>query len=59
MRSYVRMGTFDWSQSCTTFSAAASQVEVACRLGFYGDMAEGTMWCDEMTLEPFRPRSAF
>jgi M6 family metalloprotease-like protein len=59
VRSYVRMGTFDWSQSCTTFSATASQVEVACRLGFYGDLAAGAMWCDEMTLEPFHPRSAF
>ena len=59
VRTHVRMGTFDWSQSCTTFSAAASRVDVACRLGFYGDMAAGTMWCDDMTLEPFRPRSAF
>jgi len=59
VRSNVRMGTFDWSQSCTTFTAAALQVAVACRLGFYGDMAAGTMWCDDMRLEPFRPRSAF
>jgi hypothetical protein len=57
VRSESLLGTFDWTQSCVTFTAATPHVDVACRLGFYGSTISGKVWCDDFTLE--RVRKAF
>jgi M6 family metalloprotease-like protein len=51
------LGTFDWTQKCVLFTSVTPRVEVACRLGFWSNLASGRLWCDDMTLE--RLRSAF
>jgi hypothetical protein len=50
-------GTFDWTQACVTFRPDSSSATLACRIGFYGSMVSGKLWCDDMTLEPLK--SAF
>jgi len=57
VRSEGLLGTFDWTQSCVGFTAETPQVDVACRLGFYGSTISGKVWCDDFTLE--RVRKAF
>jgi M6 family metalloprotease-like protein len=52
-----RSGTFDWAESCVAFRPEASDVQLACRLGFYGSTVTGKMWCDDMSLTALR--SAF
>ena len=59
VRSDTLSGTFDWTKVCVSFTADASRVEVACRLGFYGSTAAGKVWCDDFTLEHIRLHSAF
>jgi hypothetical protein len=59
VRSDTLSGTFDWTRACVSFTADASRVEVACRLGFYGSTAAGKVWCDDFTLEHIRLHSAF
>ena len=59
VRSETLSGTFNWTQSCVSFTADTSRVEVACRLGFYGSTAAGKVWCDDFTLEHVRLHSAF
>jgi hypothetical protein len=59
IRSESFSGTFDWTKACVGFTAEATQVEVACRLGFYGSTAVGKVWCDDFMLEHIRLHSAF
>jgi len=59
IRSEGLSGTFDWTKACVDFTAEATQVEVACRLGFYGSTAAGKVWCDDFKLEHIRLHSAF
>jgi len=59
VRSDTLTGTFDWTKACVSFTADASEVEVACRLGFYGSTAAGKVWCDDFALEHVRLHSAF
>jgi hypothetical protein len=59
VRSEALSGSFDWTTRCVDFVAEASQVDVACRLGFYGSTARGKLWCDDFNLEHVRLRSAF
>jgi hypothetical protein len=59
VRSNTLSGTFDWTKACVDFVAETPRVEVACRLGFYGSTASGTLWCDDFTLAPIRLHSAF
>jgi hypothetical protein len=59
IRSEALSGTFDWTKACVSFTADASLVEVACRLGFYTSVAAGKVWCDDFTLERIRLHSAF
>jgi len=44
-------GAFDWSQLCLAFKAQSDNATVACRLGFYGSVVTGQIWCDAMSLE--------
>jgi hypothetical protein len=59
VRSEGLSGTFDWTKACVEFTAEAPRVEVACRLGFYGSIVRGKVWCDDFTLEHVRLHSAF
>jgi len=59
IRSEGLSGTFDWTKACVGFTAETTQVEVACRLGFYGSTAAGKVWCDDLMLEHIRLHSAF
>ncbi len=59
IRSEEISGSFDWTTRCVDFVADAVQADVACRLGFYGSTARGKLWCDDLTLEQIRIRSAF
>ena len=59
IRSESLSGTFDWTKACVGFTADTTQVEVACRLGFYGSTAAGKVWCDDLMLEHIRLHSAF
>ncbi len=54
VRSESLWGTFDWTHSCVTFTAETTRVDLACRMGFYGSTVSGTLWCDELSLEPLR-----
>jgi M6 family metalloprotease-like protein len=49
------MGTFDWKQACVTFKAETSSAAASCRLGFWGSIVSGRMWCDELSLELLNP----
>ena len=57
IRSESVSGTFDWQRACVTFHPEASTATLTCRLGFFGSVVTGKMWCDDMTLEPLN--SAF
>jgi hypothetical protein len=59
IRSESLSGTFDWTKACVGFTADTTQVEVACRLGFYGSTAAGKVWCDDFRLEHIQLHSAF
>lgn len=56
-RSESRSGSFDWAESCVVFKPDVTDIQVACRLGFYGSTVTGKVWCDDMTLALLR--SAF
>jgi hypothetical protein len=44
--------TFDWTERCLAFQTDQASVDVACRLGGFGSLAEGTLWCDDFSLVP-------
>jgi hypothetical protein len=50
-------GTFDWTPACVVHEAQLHTANYACRLGFYGSLVTGKLWCDAMSLVPLR--SAF
>ena len=50
VRSGGLLGTFDWTQQCVIFTAETTRADVACRLGFYGSVVSGKLWCDDMSL---------
>lgn len=50
-------GDFDWTPACVVFQPQGTATTLACRLGFYGSVVTGKLWCDRMTLYPLR--SAF
>ncbi len=50
VRSASLLGTFDWTKQCVIFVAEATRVDVACRLGFYGSVVSGKLWCDDLSL---------
>lgn len=43
-------GSFDWKQSCVTFTADASTMPIGCRLGYYGSTVSGSIWCDDFAV---------
>lgn len=56
-RSRSLAGDFDWTPACVVFQPQTTSATLACRLGFYGSVVTGKLWCDRMTLYPLR--SAF
>jgi hypothetical protein len=47
------LGTNDWTYVEVEFvSGDDSEIEIACRLGHWGSMASGTVWCDDIELKP-------
>jgi hypothetical protein len=50
VRSEGRSGTFDWTQTCVTWTAGGPTAAPACRLGFTGSAVAGKLWCDDMSL---------
>jgi hypothetical protein len=45
-------GTFDWTKFSVQFVPSTSEVSVACRLGFFGSLATGEIWCDDIQVQP-------
>ncbi len=46
-------GTNDWTTVSMQFNSGDSTfVVIACRLGYWSGTATGTMWCDDIRLEP-------
>jgi hypothetical protein len=46
-------GTFDWTQFSVPFVAdSTGQATVACRLGFWSNLATGEIWCDDIQIQP-------
>jgi hypothetical protein len=46
-------GANDWTYVNMPFNSGSNtQVTVACRLGYWSGTATGTMWCDDITLQP-------
>jgi hypothetical protein len=51
-------GSFDWTPvECIVFADAAGRVTMACRLGFWGSLASGSVWFDDLRLT-FAPAGA-
>lgn len=48
-------GTWDWTEACVAFLANAATAEVMCRLGGPSSTANGTVWCDDLSLHPVGP----
>lgn len=45
-------GTFDWTKlSITTLSDSTGETSIACRLGYYNNTVNGTLWCDDFTIQ--------
>ncbi|MCC2637847.1 MAG: hypothetical protein K0Q68_1566 [Moraxellaceae bacterium] len=57
VRSRSLAGRFDWTPACVVHQPETDTDTFACRLGFYGSLVSGRLWCDRMTLFPLR--SAF
>ena len=45
-------GTFDWTKFSVPFVADSNPVTVACRLGFWSNLATGEIWCDDIQIQP-------
>jgi len=46
-------GTNDWTPVSMQFnSGSQTSATIACRLGYWSGLATGTMWCDDLKLEP-------
>jgi hypothetical protein len=46
-------GTNNWTYVSMQFNSGSNTtVTVACRLGYWSSMAMGTMWCDNVQLDP-------
>jgi regulation of enolase protein 1 (concanavalin A-like superfamily) len=46
-------GTNDWTTVSMQFNSGSNtSVTIACRLGYWSGTATGTMWCDDIRLEP-------
>ncbi len=50
VRSPGLLGTFDWTRQCVIFTAESTRADVACRVGFYGNLVTGKLWCDDLSL---------
>lgn len=49
--SQVLDGTFDWTRVVLGFTAPASgSISVGCRLGYWGNLARGKVWFDDVTI---------
>jgi hypothetical protein len=50
-RVQVGFGTFDWTRRCLQLPAqAGGSLPVGCALGGWGNVATGTVWCDDIEL---------
>lgn len=50
------LGTQDWTRSARLFrTQSENQITLAARLGFYGALATGTAWFDDVALAPLVP----
>jgi hypothetical protein len=45
-----RFGTFDFCKECVAIQAESDIVDVHCRLGHWGSIVIGKMWCDDLSL---------
>ncbi len=46
-------GTNDWTSVSLEFnSGSGTEITIACRLGYWDGTAIGTMWCDDIHLDP-------
>lgn len=50
-------GSYDWKGQCLSFTSQTSEIDVGCRLGGFGSVATGTLYCDDLSLWPLH--SAF
>lgn len=43
-------GSFDWTKGCVTFTADATTMPIGCRLGYFGSIVSGSIWCDDLAV---------